>query len=164
MPEDQALYNANDGLTGRDGGPYLDEEEARLAESRRAIAENREPDYDNPPASAGIVLLTAGQLLANEGVNNLPSQDGSAGINAENAIRALAEDDSNLLVQRATLPAEGVPAEEVPVDTSIRSALASDGVSSGSDDDEEDPIELPASDDTSSLDNSGNFNPQTPTT
>lgn len=69
------LYNPHQGLTGRDGGPYLDEEEARLAEIRRAKVEGREPDLDNPPATAGIPLVTAGQLVSQAlGVNSNPSQ------------------------------------------------------------------------------------------
>ena len=93
-----ALFNANDGLTGRDGGPYLDLEEAREAEIRRARVENRKPDLENPPASAGIVLLTGKQVVSNLGVNNLPSQDDS--YTAEDkALRAVADDkDNNLRV------------------------------------------------------------------
>lgn len=91
-----ALFNANDGLTGRDGGPYLDLEEAREAEKRRARVENREPDLDNPPASAGIVLLTGRQVVSNLGVNNLPSQDDSWDVE-DKALRAVAEDKDNNL-------------------------------------------------------------------
>ena len=72
MPVD--LFNPNDNVTGRDGGPYLDEVEARNAEARRAVVEKREPDFDNPPATAGIPLLTGGRIAHVNGVNNLPSQ------------------------------------------------------------------------------------------
>jgi hypothetical protein len=58
------VYNPNDGLVGRDGGPYLDEEQARNDEIRRAKIEGREPDFDKPGANAGIQLSTAGQMLA----------------------------------------------------------------------------------------------------
>jgi hypothetical protein len=58
------VYNPNDGLVGRDGGPYLDEEQARNDEIRRARVEGREPDFDKPGANAGIQLSTAGQMLA----------------------------------------------------------------------------------------------------
>ena len=160
MPEDTALFNANDGLTGRDGGPYLDEEEAREAEIRRARAEKREPDLDNPPASAGIVLLTPAQALANAGVNNLPSQDGNTTLGAAAALKAIEDDPSNLLVSRAVLPAEGIDESEEPVDLSTRTALATDGTSR---DEDESPVELPASDSSDEFDDSGNFNPQTPT-
>lgn len=68
------LYNMHDGLTPRDGGPYLDQEQAREAEKRRALVENRDPDYDNPPAIAGTPLVTARQLVSTDAVHR-PSQD-----------------------------------------------------------------------------------------
>lgn len=69
------LYNTNDGLTGRDGGPYLDQEEMRIAEERRAKVEGRKPDYDNPGPTAGIQLRTAAEII-HHGVHNviIPSQ------------------------------------------------------------------------------------------
>lgn len=71
----QKVYNPNDGLTGRDGGPYLDEVQTRAAEKRRAEIEGREPDYDNPPATAGIQLSTAAQILGDLKVtNSIPSR------------------------------------------------------------------------------------------
>lgn len=51
------LYDAAQGKLPRDGGPYLDEIERRNAEEIRAQKENREPDYDNPPAVAGTRLV-----------------------------------------------------------------------------------------------------------
>jgi hypothetical protein len=126
MPE-RALYNANDGLSGRDGGPYLDLEENRLAEIRRAKVEGREPDLDNPPASAGTVLVTAAQLLANNGVNNLPSTDGVNLTNAEAAVKALADDENNNLKNYGVLPEDAVSPQPDEVDTSMRSALMTDG-------------------------------------
>ena len=101
------MFNANDGLTGRTGGPYLDLEEAKAAEVLRAKAENREPDLDNPPASAGIVLVTAQQAFQNAGVNNLPSMDNAA--NAEAALKGIVEDDSNTLRVFAVRPDEPKP-------------------------------------------------------
>lgn len=68
-------FNPNDGLTGRDGGPYLDQEEARIAEERRARVENREPDYENPGVTAGIPLTTAAQMIHNVNVSSLPSKN-----------------------------------------------------------------------------------------
>lgn len=124
---DRALYNANDGLTGRGGGPYLDQEEQRLAEIRRAKIEGREPDFENPGASSGTVLVTADQLLANNGVNNLPSTDGGNLATAESAVKALADDDSNLLKAHAVLPADAVAAVEDESDLSMRASLATDG-------------------------------------
>lgn len=69
------LFNPNDGLTGRDGGTYLDLEEQRIAEERRAKIEGRKPNYDNPGATAGIQLRTAADII-HHGVHNvnLPSQ------------------------------------------------------------------------------------------
>lgn len=58
------LYNPNDGLHGRTGGPYLDELELKEAEIRRAAAENREPNFDNMAGSAGVRLVTAEQLAS----------------------------------------------------------------------------------------------------
>lgn len=86
------LYNPHEGLTGRDGGPYLDREEARLAEIRRAEIEGREPDLENPPATAGIPLVTARQLVQLAGANSVPSQ---SGYNPDaDAIDKLAKDES----------------------------------------------------------------------
>lgn len=66
---DVPLYNPNDGLYGRGGGPYLDEEQAREAEIRRARVEGREPDLENPGAYAGIQLQTAAQMIANRSLD-----------------------------------------------------------------------------------------------
>jgi hypothetical protein len=71
------LYNPNDGLTGRDGGPYLDLEEARLAEERRARAEGRKPDYSSVHGYAGMPLVTAAQLVRDVSTLNVPSRDGT---------------------------------------------------------------------------------------
>lgn len=72
------LYNPNDGLLGRDGGPYLDQVEAAQAEIRRAAVEKREPDLKNPGPYAGIHLVTAGQLIHDVSTLNVPSRDGTA--------------------------------------------------------------------------------------
>lgn len=65
----ELLFNPNDGLSGRDGGPYLDIEQAKADEIIRAKREGREPDLDNPPANAGIPLSAAHQLLRTVDVN-----------------------------------------------------------------------------------------------
>lgn len=65
----EPLYNPNDRLTGRDGGPYLDIVQAQADEVIRAKREGREPDLENPPANAGIPLSTAAQLLRTVDVN-----------------------------------------------------------------------------------------------
>lgn len=77
MAEEVTLYNPHAGLTGRDGGPYLDQVERIEAEKRRAFVEDREPDLDNAPATAGTPLVTGGQLLnmAASPSNSNPSQE-----------------------------------------------------------------------------------------
>lgn len=119
------LYNANDGLTGRDGGPYLDEEEARLAEQRRARVEGREPDYDNPPATAGIQLNTADRMIHTVEVNR-PSQQHTFTDEAERMFAA-ARDSDNLLTQRSEIPEAAFAepkAEDEPEPLKSDSALA----------------------------------------
>ena len=69
------VYNPNDGLVGRDGGPYLDEVQAEQDEIRRAKAEGRKPDLEHPGANAGIQLSTAGQMLATLTVQGHPSRE-----------------------------------------------------------------------------------------
>lgn len=69
------LYNLNDGVHGRDGGPYLDQEQARTAEKIRARLEDREPDLDNPPPHQGSVLVTADALIANFNNTSLAGDD-----------------------------------------------------------------------------------------
>lgn len=91
---DRALYNPNDGLTGRDGGPYLDIEEAKRAEIRRAEVEGRKPDLDNPGPSAGIQLVTATALLNTVGVNQ-PSKTGSSVDSDETVVKGFADDKNN---------------------------------------------------------------------
>ena len=92
MGDTKNLYNPHDGLTGRDGGPYLDQEERRLAEITRAAKEGREPDFDNAPATAGTPLVTAATLvtLANSASN--PSQSGNEVLSG--AVDKLAADES----------------------------------------------------------------------
>lgn len=57
------LYNAAVGKTPRTGGPYLDDVEREEAEKRRAKIEDREPDLDNPPATAGTLLVPKSALV-----------------------------------------------------------------------------------------------------
>ncbi len=59
----EPLYNPHDGLSKRDGGPYLDQIELEQAEIRRAKAEGREPDLDNLQGTAGVRLVTAEELV-----------------------------------------------------------------------------------------------------
>lgn len=109
------LFNPNDNVTGRDGGPYLDEVEARSAESRRAVVEDREPDYDNPPATAGIPLLTGGRVAPVVGVNNLPSQANQFNLSNTKLVEYRANDDevSNFNA-RGEIPGDFEPDTETP--------------------------------------------------
>jgi hypothetical protein len=66
------LFNANDGIRGRDGGPYLDDVEREHAELRRAKVEGREPNLENPPATAGIQLVHPSLLADN--ISSHPSR------------------------------------------------------------------------------------------
>lgn len=99
----QRLYNANDGVTGRDGGPYLDEVEVRAAEERRAKIEGRKPDFDNPPATAGIQLNTAAQMVATVDVNR-PSAVNTFFADADRQFSASADDKDSLLRVTAEIP------------------------------------------------------------
>ena len=91
------LFNPNDGVTGRDGGPYLDQVEAALAEERRAAVEGRKPDLENPPAHAGIPLNTAGQQAFTVGVNNNPSQANRNYTDADGQFEGAVSSKDNLL-------------------------------------------------------------------
>ena len=77
MADDVKLYNIHQGLTGRDGGPYLDQIERIEAEKRRAVVEGREPaDLTKPdelPATAGTPLVTGAQLVFNANPASNPS-------------------------------------------------------------------------------------------
>lgn len=93
------LYNPHNGVTGRDGGPYLDEEERRLAEVRRAAIEGRKPDEKNPPATAGTPLVTGGELVAMANPASIPSQQ-QVSANADplvGGLDALVKDKGNNL-------------------------------------------------------------------
>lgn len=58
------LFNANAGLSGRDGGPYLDDVQRQEAEIRRAAVEGREPDLTNPIPGSETLLVTKEQLIS----------------------------------------------------------------------------------------------------
>lgn len=62
-PKTVDLYNANDGLFGRDGGPYLDQEQRRAQEVVNAKREEREPDFDNLPLTPGIAAVRLVELV-----------------------------------------------------------------------------------------------------
>lgn len=65
------LYNTNDGVRGRDGGPYLDEVQARIAEDNRAYIEGRDPDYSALQPFVGVQLVTAARLTQTYNNTNL---------------------------------------------------------------------------------------------
>jgi hypothetical protein len=92
MAEDINLFNPHDGLTGRDGGPYLDQEERRLAEIVRAAKEDREPDLESAPATAGTPLVTAGVLVAMANPASNPSQENADPYGL--AVNSLAKDEN----------------------------------------------------------------------
>lgn len=107
MPDSVSLFNPNDNVTGRDGGPYLDEVEARNAEARRSAVEDREPDYDNPPATAGIPLVSGSRQAAAIGVNNLPSQSHNFDQSLGELVQARSDDGEVAnFTQRSEVPAE----------------------------------------------------------
>lgn len=93
MPDSKEfkLYNPHDGLTGRDGGPYLDIVERERAEVARAKVEDREPNFDEAPAIAGTPLVTGAQLAFMANPSSVPSQ--SSNDPAARAIDAMAEND-----------------------------------------------------------------------
>ena len=93
------LFNVHQGLTGRDGGPYLDQVEAIEAEKRRAVVEGREPaDLSKPellPATAGTPLVTAGELSRMANPTSNPSMESTDGAVA--ALESAAKDKDNPL-------------------------------------------------------------------
>lgn len=58
-----SLYNVNDGVFGRQGGPYGDEVDSRTAEFQAAAREGRDPNYQELQPQPGIQLVTAAQLV-----------------------------------------------------------------------------------------------------
>lgn len=88
------LYNANDGLTGRTGGPYLDIEQAKQAEIQRAKVEDREPNFDTMAASAGIQLVTAKHLINTVAGVNSPSNFDTNVSNEQDAVDAIVDGDN----------------------------------------------------------------------
>lgn len=99
------LYNVNDGPFGRDGGPYLDQVQERIAEQNRAFVEKREPDYENVPPSVGTQLVTPHQLIQGFNNNALAGQEKlnftggiEAPVRAEAEVPVLEEDNSPALL------------------------------------------------------------------
>lgn len=115
------LFNQHEGLVGRDGGPYLDEEERREAETRRARIENREPDYDNAPATAGTPLVPAEYLANNVGVNSAPSKltGGTSADFVKDSLLALKDTEG------FPTPVSEIP--DPPADTTSEEPVVSEG-------------------------------------
>ena len=97
MTDKVPLFNANDRLSGRDGGPYMDLEEAKQAEIRRAQVEGREPDLENPPAYAGIQLNTAGQQILTADLGGIASQESRNTTDADAALKGAVDSEDVLL-------------------------------------------------------------------
>lgn len=114
------LYNPNDNITGRDGGPYLDLVEAEQAEKRRAQVEDRKPSEDFV-ASAGIPLVTGEQLLPTASVNNLPSQNQFYGLGVADSVTLVNDREENAgLHSVGEIPENFVPhvsSEDTSTDT-----------------------------------------------
>lgn len=132
--EAQKLYNPNDNITGRDGGPYLDLEEARLAEERRAVVEGRKPGKDLV-APAGIPLVTGAQLLPTASVNNLPSQNQRYGLGIADSVALVNErekDENTGLHSVSEIPAEFVEkAQERAKESDLNFDASSDSKNTG---------------------------------
>lgn len=63
MSEKTKVYNPNDGIAGRDGGPYLDIEEAKAREKRSAEREGRAVNENETPRGIGIPEKTQREIL-----------------------------------------------------------------------------------------------------
>lgn len=113
--KDLNLYDVNNGVRGRDGGPYLDDEQKMRAETVRAKVEGREPDYDNPGATAGTQLRIAELVPDNVYAN--PSMQGAPG---PQAILDMHADDKNFLANPvAVVPAAVLETPDQDVDDSL---------------------------------------------
>lgn len=110
MADTIKLYDINDGLVGR-VGTYADIEERKAAETRRAEIEGREPDYDNPGAVAGTVLVSASQLLAANGVN-IPSTADTKTQDDQAMVEAIAATETSTISAQAEIPVESEEGEE----------------------------------------------------
>lgn len=64
MSDPTPVYNVTEGLSGRDGGPYLDRVQSLEHEVVSASREGREPNYENPLPGPGVQAVTAGALFA----------------------------------------------------------------------------------------------------
>lgn len=113
MADNIKLYDVNDGLRGRGGGPYADIEERKAAEIRRAEIEGRRPDLENPGAVAGTVLVTASQLLAANGVNIASTGDNKTAED-QAMVEAIAATETSTIQAVAEVPVEEEETPEEP--------------------------------------------------
>ena len=118
MTEPQNLYNVNDGLYGRGGGPYLDQELAKAAEIKRAKIEGREPDLDNPPVGGEARLVSAEFLIeADRNLNGLPTLESISTADAEEILEALRVAKGSILTVNSVIPGvEETAVEDSPVE------------------------------------------------
>lgn len=123
------LYNANDGVFGRQGGPYLDEVEQLQHEILQSAREGKKPDLDNPRSYPGIQLKTLNQQIADfnptliagddrrdtgEGVTAIPVVKDvpvTGSVLADFSITDTEDKGDETLVQ-GDLPVEGDPNDE----------------------------------------------------
>ena len=106
-----SLYNPNDGLAGREGGPYLDRVQAWEREKERAFQEGRDPDPEN---MAFTTSWTAAQLLAANNVT-IPSKAGESSlVTAQKYVDAMVESGASTLKPIGEIEVE-VPSEAAPV-------------------------------------------------
>lgn len=101
--EEVKFWNAQDGIRGRDGGPYADEVDARQREVNRARAEGREPDLDNPPPFVGNVIVTSAYVEDNLFSN--PSMKAAPGPH-EALAQAKVVEDAPMRVDPGFLPVD----------------------------------------------------------
>lgn len=99
---DTKFFNQHDGTTGRLPGQYLDQIEQQQAEILRAKAEGREPDLENPGATAGTPLVTE-DALADNSVTKRDVLDPDAPVSAQ-PVQTLPVD------QTGNLPEDASPA------------------------------------------------------
>lgn len=122
--EDVKFYNAQDGVRGRDGGPYADQVDAQQREIQRAKAEGREPDLDNPPPFVGTQIVTS--AFVEDNLYSNPSMRAAPG--PAEALNKVVE-DANFLVNPDVLPVDtrtSVPDSERKAQEKAIAKLATD--------------------------------------
>jgi hypothetical protein len=143
--KDVAFFNAQDGVKGRDGGPYLDYEERYKAEVRRAVLEDREPaEYgENVPATVGT-QLRVGALVEDNSYYSNPSMKDAPGLEAallkDGDNDHLADPVSVLPVSVGTTPPDDADNATTTGAPSGGTDLSSSAQGHGNDDDEDEPV------------------------